>query len=522
MARVPLVALLAACAPLCTSAFGGASALAGRARGARTVVRAAVGPGIAATSASAPRFLSAEQARSIRDAFGTPCYVYDSAALVAQAKLALAFPAAYGLTVRFAMKACPSRAVLELFRSLGVCIDASSGYEVTRAMAAGYAPSQISLSSQEMPDNIGELVRMGVQVNACSIAQLDKLGCAAPGSSVGVRFNPGVGSGGTGKTNVGGPSSSFGIWFEQLEEVQAVLAKHALTPVRVHTHIGSGSDPLVWERVATLTLDLAASLGATIETVNLGGGFKVGRMPGEASTDLSVVGVSVKAAFQAYAAKHGRELRLEIEPGTFLVANAGALLAAVQDRTSTKGHGSSGEGHEFVKLDAGMTEVLRPSLYGAQHPISILPGAHGRAAGAVGGFIVSGHCCESGDLFTCKPGEPEALLERPLHTPQIGDLCVIDGAGAYCAGARAPGQTLSRPRPRPRLRAPRRRSRRARDRTSASAGMSTKNYNSFPEAAEVLIGLDGQAHLVRKRQTLDQILANELALPHAVAAAAAH
>lgn len=440
----PVALALALALPL-AAAFGAARAPASRlaASARRAAPRAAVSPGAAATSVSSPRFLSAELARRVRAEFGTPAYVYDAKLLTEQAQCALAFPSAYGLTVRFAMKACPNRAVLELFRELGVCIDASSGYEVRRAMAAGYAPSQISLSSQEMPDNIGELIRMGVEVNACSLAQLDKLGKAAPGAAVGVRFNPGIGSGGTGKTNVGGPSSSFGIWHEQMPQVKALLAQHGLVACRVHTHIGSGSDPAVWQNVASLTLGLAQQL-PDVQTVNLGGGYKVGRMPGETSTDLATVGAPVRAAFEAFAASTGRQLKLEIEPGTFLVANAGALLATVQDLTSTKGSAGPGVGHDFVKLDAGMTEVLRPSLYGAQHPISILPGSPGRAPGAVAGFIVSGHCCESGDLFTCAPGEPEALLERPLHSPQIGDLCVVDGAGAYCAGARPPPASAKR------------------------------------------------------------------------------
>ncbi|KAG8463511.1 hypothetical protein KFE25_005022 [Diacronema lutheri] len=468
LALVPLAGAFRA-----TAARG---AVAGSAVARRAAPVAAVSPGIAATSASSPRFLSAELARRVRAEFGTPVYVYDAALLSAQARTALAFPAAYGLTVRFAMKACPNRAVLQLLRGHGVWIDASSGYEVRRAILAGFKPEQISLSSQEMPDDIGALLQMGVEVNACSLAQLEKVGCAAPGARVGVRFNPGVGSGGTGKTNVGGPSSSFGIWHEQMPQVKALLAKHRLVATRVHTHIGSGSDPAVWQQVASLTLALARELPA-VETVNLGGGYKVGRMPGEASTDLATVGAPVRAAFEAFAAETGRRLRLEIEPGTFLVANAGALLATVQDVTSTKGSGAGG--HDFVKLDAGMTEVLRPSLYGAQHPISILHAAPAAPAGRVGGYIVSGHCCESGDLFTCAPGEPEELLERALHAPQIGDLCVVDGAGAYCAG------------------------------------MATKNYNSFPEAAEVLVGLDGTPHLVRARQSLEQVLANELPLPPA-------
>jgi diaminopimelate decarboxylase len=128
---------------------------------------------------------------------------------------------------------------------------------------------------------------------------------------------------------VGGPSSSFGIWHELLPEVQAIVAKHKLKVFRIHTHIGSGSDPEVWQRVATLSLNLVRQF-SDVKVLNLGGGYKVGRMSYEKSTDLEVVGAPVMEKFVAFAKETGRELKLEIEPGTFLVANAGALVSGVQ------------------------------------------------------------------------------------------------------------------------------------------------------------------------------------------------
>jgi diaminopimelate decarboxylase len=149
------------------------------------------------------------------------------------------------------------------------------------------------------------------------------------------------------------------------------------------------------------------------------------------------------------------------------VANAGVLLATVQDVVNT-GEG----GHTFLKLDAGMTEVLRPSLYGAQHPIVVHSAT--QKDNATEKYVVVGHCCESGDLFSCAPGDPETIAERTLSKAAIGDLVTIEGAGAYCSS------------------------------------MSTKNYNSFPEAAEVLLDSNGELHLIRKRQSLSQILENEV------------
>ena len=117
-----------------------------------------------------------------------------------------------------------------------------------------------------------------------------------------------------------------------------------------------------------------------------------------------------------------------------------------------------------------MTEILRPSLYGSQHPVHLYPA---KATGASRDYVIVGHCCESGDLISCAPGEPETLATRSLPEAAAGDLCVIGGAGAYCAG------------------------------------MSTKNYNSFPEAPEVLLRRDGKFSLIRRRQSLEQILQNE-------------
>ena len=316
-------------------------------------------PGAArlASRASAPvaveglRFLTEEQCREVASSFGTPAYVYDEATLKKQATTALDFPNAYGLTVRFAMKALPNAAVLQTFDRLGLHVDASSGYEVRRAMAAGVAAERISLSSQEIPLDMDELLGFGIKFNACSLQQLREYGKLRPGArgeQLGVRFNPGLGSGGTGKTNVGGPSSSFGIWHELMPEVQAILKEYDLEPARVHTHIGSGSDPAVWQRVAGLSLGLCEQI-PSVSVLNLGGGYKVGRMAGEPSTDLAVVGVPVKAAFEEFAERTSRKLALEVEPGTFLVANAGSLVSRVQDLVTTGGT----EGHTFLKLDSG-------------------------------------------------------------------------------------------------------------------------------------------------------------------------
>ncbi|MGF1448135.1 MAG: diaminopimelate decarboxylase [Opitutales bacterium] len=419
------------------------------------------------------RFLTPESARAIAQAHGTPVYVYDLATLQAQTAAALDFPNAFGLTVRYAMKACPNAAILQIFNEAGLHIDASSGFEVERALHAGFAPERISLSSQEWPHNAPGLLKRGVKFNACSLQQLRLYGELFPGTDCGLRFNPGLGSGATGKVNVGGTASSFGIWHEFADEAKAIAAKYDLTVVRIHSHIGSGSDPAVWQRVSTMNLELVARF-ETAQTLNLGGGYKIARMYDEVATDLQTIGEPVKKLFEDFAKEHGRELHLEIEPGSFLVGNAGCLLTTIRDIVST-----GDAGHEFLKLDSGMTEILRPSLYASQHPMVTLPET---PTGKTKPYVVVGHCCESGDLLTPAPGDPEALGPREMAEAAIGDLCVIEATGAYCSA------------------------------------MSAKNYNSFPEAPEVLIDTTGQVHLIRERQTLQQIFANErkLELPATV------
>jgi diaminopimelate decarboxylase len=140
-------------------------------------------------------YLKPAQANQVASAHGTPCFVYDEATLIAQAQAMLAFPNAFGLTVRFAMKACPNSAILRLFAKQGLYFDASSGWEVRRAIKAGVPPEKISLSSQELPEDFAELLKLGVQVNACSLNQLERIGKELPGHSIGVRFNPGRESG---------------------------------------------------------------------------------------------------------------------------------------------------------------------------------------------------------------------------------------------------------------------------------------------------------------------------------------
>jgi diaminopimelate decarboxylase len=412
------------------------------------------------------QFLTNDQIRILQRDYGTPVFVYDEATLERQAREVLNFPNPYGLTVRYAMKALPTGAILKLLHELGLHIDASSGFEVERAMKAGIPPEHIQLTAQELPKNLVELIRAGIQFNACSLKQLAVFGESFPGTSLGVRMNPGLGSGHNNRTNVGGPSSSFGIWRGYAPHVLETCRQHDLHITRVHTHIGSGADTNVWMRCARLSVEMAAQF-PEVTTLNLGGGFKVARMPGEVSANLHEIGTVVSDILAEYADTHGKQLRLEIEPGTFLVANAGVLVTGVTDVVDT-----GEDGYKFIKIDAGMNDVLRPAIYGAQHPITLVPATEEERRPV--DYLVVGHCCESGDVLTPEPGNPEGLHPRTLVEARVGDALVIGGTGAYCSA------------------------------------MCCKNYNSFPESAEVLLRKNGEMKLIRERQTLDHMLANEI------------
>lgn len=419
------------------------------------------------------RFLNETQIELIRERFGTPVFVYDEGELAAAADRVLAFPTPCRLVGRFAMKALPNAAVLRIFDEKGLHIDASSGFEAERALLAGIDPTHIQITAQELPRDLKGLVQRGVLFNACSLHQLRQFGLLFPGGELSIRVNPGAGGGHNNRTNTGGPASSFGIWHEKLDEAFAIAREFDLRLTGLHTHIGSGGDPDVWKRCAVLVLSIAERF-PDLKRLSLGGGFKVARMEGETSADLEEIGAALLPTLTAFLeardleARDAENFQFELEPGSFLVANAGAILSEIVDIVET-----GTDGYTFLKIDSGMTELIRPSMYGAQHPLFVV--AHGHDVGKEEReYVVAGHCCESGDILTTAPGDPECLSPRRMTQAEIGDTLVIEGSGAY------------------------------------AAGMSAKNYNSFPEAAEIMIDTSGEPRLIRRRQSLDQAMQNEV------------
>jgi diaminopimelate decarboxylase len=414
------------------------------------------------------KFLSPEEVRHVADTFGTPVYVYDEASIERHVGHMASLPNAFGLDVRYSIKACPTGAILRLVDGMGLLFDSSSTWEAMRAVHAGVSADKILLTAQETPmdDNLVGLIKDGLEFDACSLRQIQLYGEKFEGGPVSLRFNPGFGSGLVNRLTSGGPNSSFGIWHEQLDEVKKLVDRYGLVVKRLHVHTGSSHKPEVLVRAATALLDLARHFDeATI--LNLGGGYKVKAMLDEPEWDHATWASQVAADISHFAAETGRELRLEVEPGTYLMVNSGSIVARVIDKVTT-----GAQGHTFLKIDAGLTEILRPSYYGAPHPIVVVP-QEDRGAEVPEACIVSGHCCIAGDVLTTERNEVEKLAPRLLAHAEPGDCLVIERGGGY------------------------------------TASMAMKNFNSFPEAPEVLRAKDGSFVLVKARQTFEQLVQNE-------------
>ncbi|CAG9326572.1 unnamed protein product [Blepharisma stoltei] len=397
---------------------------------------------------------------SISEEYGTPLYIYNQKVIENSIKSILEFPNAFGLKVRYAVKANSNLSILRIFNNLGLHFDASSEYEVEKLLYCGVEPEKISLVCQELPTDLMSTIHSGVQFIASSLHQLEMYAELFASTSVGIRINIGMGSGSFSKTTVGGPSASFGIWYELLGEVKAICEEHSLTIDKIHCHIGSGNYPNKWVLAAETLLGLVENL-PDVKTIDMGGGFKISRYrEKETECDILDIGNRVKEKIIDFYNKTGRQIQIEIEPGTYLMARAGIILCKVIDIARTSEY-------EFVKLNTGMTEIIRPCLYGAWHNIITLPKRENKKK-----YVFVGHCCESSDLISPSYGNGDKIDERISGEIRIGDLCIIKDAGAYCSS------------------------------------MCTKNYNFFPESAELLLNNEENI-LIRRKQTFAQMIQNE-------------
>jgi diaminopimelate decarboxylase len=403
--------------------------------------------------------------------FGTPVYVYDAAKIVERIRDLAQFDA-----IRYAQKACSNIAILSLVRKHGVVVDAVSAGEIHRALAAGYRASDAPPTTHHSPrhaeivytadifdrESLETVVKLNIPVNCGSPEMIDQLGERAPGREITLRINPGFGHGHSQKTNTGGEQSKHGIWHEQLEDCLQRADRHGLTVTGLHMHIGSGTDLAHLAQVCGAMERLAQVVGRSITTISAGGGLPTPYRAEQGYVDLAQYFQLWDAARKRLEQKFDHPVSLEIEPGRYLVAESGYLIAEVR---AVKQMG----GNTFYLLDAGFNNLARPILYGAYHPMSLCP-ADGAASRPLQEVVVGGPLCESGDIFTQEEGG--FVARRSLPAAAVGDFLVIERAGAY-------GAVMS------------------------------SNYNSKPLAPEVLID-SGSVHQIRARQSLDDLIRGEV------------
>jgi len=352
---------------------------------------------------------------------GTPIYVNSKASLLTQASELANLALPFGFIPRYAAKANMNPEIVRLFTQQGLQFDASSSYEAAALIELGVKPASISLSSQQPAHNLEELLRAGVLYTATSFHQLDLfLQSKARPNTVGLRVNPGVGAGENNRTTTGGVNSSFGLWHDYVDQALNQAAAQAVKIDRLHIHYGSGASPDIWEGVIDSALQIAHQM-PDVTSLDIGGGFKVSRYSGEKEANLTNISEIFSQKLIQFAESTGRRLQLEIEPGTWLVAHAGTLLAEVVDIVDT-----GADGRVFLRVNTGMNDFIRPTMYGAQHEIEILNDALDTEQ-----YVVVGHNCETSDILTPAPGNPEEILPRQLSKASIGDLIAIYDTGAY-------------------------------------------------------------------------------------------
>lgn len=389
----------------------------------------------------------------IAEQHGTPVYIY-SAALLRERYRALdeAF-GNYPHAIHYALKANSTLALARLLRTLGASADANSVWEIDVAKRAGFAPADIVFTG--VGKTVAELecaVALNVKaINVESAGELDRVEAIAARigrtARVAVRVNPDIDAKSHPHISTGLRINKFGV---PVDAARALLAsvgdRRGLTLAGVHVHVGSQVttlDPL--RRAAHFAASMSRELidrGVPLEYVDLGGGLGVSYDGGSVPSARDYVKALVDEV-------RPLGLPIVIEPGRSMIAPAGALVARVVDvkpRTAES---------DFVVIDAGMTELLRPAMYGAYHAIEPLT----PRADATHHYEIVGPVCESSDVVG---------RDRMLPPLAVGDLVAIRDAGAY-------GSAMA------------------------------SNYNRRPLPAEVLVD-DGSYRVIRRRQTVDDMI----------------
>ena len=390
---------------------------------------------------------------SVAHTFGSPVYVYDANKISAQyERLTKAFAAVPSLRINYAMKALSNVSVLKLMRKLGAGLDTVSIQEVKLGLHAGFAPKQIIFTPNGVSmEEIEEAASLGVQLNIDNLSILEQFGSKHPQVPVCIRINPHVMAGGNSNISVGHIDSKFGISIHQIPHILRIVENTKMHINGIHMHTGSDIlDIEVFLYAAEILFDTAKHF-KELQFIDFGSGFKVPYKEGDIQTDIEELGEKLSQRFLEFCKGYGRDLTLAFEPGKFLVSEAGFFLVkvnVVKQTTSTV----------FAGIDSGFNHLIRPMFYGATHFIENLSNPEGKKRF----YTVVGYICET-DTFASN---------RQIAEISEGDILCFRNAGAYCY-------------------------------TMAS------NYNSRPRPAEVL-WIDGQAKLIRKAETLEDLLRNQV------------
>ena len=390
---------------------------------------------------------------SVVHTYGSPVYVYDANKISAQyERLTKAFAAVPSLRINYAMKALSNVSILKLMRKLGAGLDTVSIQEVKLGLHAGFAPEQIIFTPNGVSmEEIEEAASLGVQLNIDNLSILEQFGSKHPQVPVCIRINPHVMAGGNSKISVGHIDSKFGISIHQIPHILRIVENTKMHINGIHMHTGSDIlDIDVFLYAAEILFDTAKHF-RELKFIDFGSGFKVPYKEGDIQTDIEELGEKLSQRFLEFCKLYGRNLTLAFEPGKFLVSEAGFFLVkvnVVKQTTSTV----------FAQIDSGFNHLIRPMFYGATHFIENISNPEGKKRF----YSVVGYICET-DTFASN---------RQIAEISEGDILCFRNAGAYCY-------------------------------TMAS------NYNSRPRPAEVL-WIDGQAKLIRKAETFEDLLRNQV------------
>jgi diaminopimelate decarboxylase len=386
---------------------------------------------------------------------GSPIYVYNALTIEAQYKrLNDAFKNVKKVKINYAVKALSNISVLKLLSSLGCGMDTVSIQEVRLALEAGVTPEKIIYTPNGVSmEEIERAAELGVQINIDNLSILEQFGAKHPKTPVCIRINPHVMAGGNTNISVGHIDSKFGISIHQMPHIKRIVENTKMNINGIHMHTGSDILDIDVFLYASEILFEAATNFNDLEFIDFGSGFKVPYKEGDIETNIEELGKKLSIRFNEFCKTYGKDLTLAFEPGKFLVSEAGKFLVrvnVVKQTTSTV----------FAQVDSGFNHLIRPMLYGSQHEIENISNPKGRERF----YSVVGYICET-DTFA---------NNRRIAEISEGDILSFSNAGAYCF-------------------------------TMAS------NYNSRYRPAEVLWYKE-KAHLIRKRETFDDIIKNQVVL----------